>query len=241
MTKASYTERGKVWSGDIEPVPPKLSEALQAFVKETNWTGGGEIEFIEEIVPSGALRFDADLNQKKRKWSKEMFVPRSSVPTRDETQEEASNPLLSIQPNRLAVDFNPRFPAWIFASAYSGCNLPALLIAAAVQNHTSAEHYTHIKSAENHDTDSDLLSASTSGVSVYEPPVMPQGVAFVRSLIEVPVVHTPHNRVLPRLGGGWFVRAKSKTGRLALIGASSCNIVPNTDLQTLKHDPCGTI
>eukprot|EP01032_Pedospumella_encystans_P011823 gene11823-13720_t len=237
MTKASYTEKGKVWSGDIEPVPTSLSDALQEFVQQTNWTGGGEIEFIEEIVPSGALRFDADLHQKKRKWSDDMFVPRSSVPTRDEASGEARNHLLSTQPNRWVVDFNPRFPAWIFASAYSGCNLPALLLAAAVRDCTVMKN----RPKSTGGADESPYFSSTSDMAVDEPLVVPHSVAFVRSLIEVPVVHTPHNRVLPRLGGGSFAGVKGKAGLRAQRFTTSCSIVPQTDMQVLQSNPCGVV
>ena len=37
------------------------------------------------------------------------------------------------------IDLNPRFPSWIFACTYSGCNLPALLVAAAAGIHVSRE------------------------------------------------------------------------------------------------------
>eukprot|EP01032_Pedospumella_encystans_P017075 gene17075-19465_t len=237
MTKASYTEKGKVWSGDIEPVPPALSDALQEFVRQTNWTGGGEIEFIEEIVPTGALSFDSDLHQKKRKWSEDMFVPRSSVPTRDEASGEARNNLLSTQPNRWVVDFNPRFPAWIFASAYSGCNLPALLLSAAVQDCTDME--SRPKSTGGAGESPNF--SSTSDMAVDEPLVVPHSVAFVRSLIEIPVVHTPHNRVLPRLGGGSFAGVKGKAGLRAQRFPTSCNIVPQTDMQDPQGNSCGAV
>ena len=40
MIKESYTDAGKVWDGGISPVPGDVSDAIEEFVKDTNWTGG---------------------------------------------------------------------------------------------------------------------------------------------------------------------------------------------------------
>jgi diaminopimelate decarboxylase len=135
MTKASYTDVGKVWGGDIESVPSDLLEALKSFAAVTRWTGGGEIEFVEEIVPSTA----------------------SGI-------------------GRWAIDFNPRFPAWIFASTYAGCNLPALLLQQAQQAaRDPAARWAHPSLAGGNATRA----------------------TFVRSVVEVPTAHIEMRRTLP--------------------------------------------
>ena len=246
MTKASYTEKGKVWSGDIEPVPPALSDALQEFVQQTNWTGGGEIEFIEEIVPSGALCF-AHMPA-STDTAKFMFLPRSSVPTR-KVNDTRDMPERNIQPvalpSRWVVDFNPRFPAWIFASAYSGCNLPALLVAAAVQQNileTRSENTGNKDDTPTSTTSSTSESDSdTSGMLGYstlaaELPFTNR-VSFVRSLIEIPVVHTLHRRRLPsHAGGAHLGKKKGKEDSLPCEQASSYNVLPHISSSILKGE-----
>ena len=86
LTAAVMMEKGqymgtKAWGGELRAVPPHVTEALRTFCRVNRWTGGGELEFIEDL---------------DGKWH--------------------------------AIDWNPRFPAWIFASSFTGCNLPAALI-----------------------------------------------------------------------------------------------------------------
>lgn len=40
MIKESYTDVGKVWDGRITPVSKSMTDALEEFVKDCNWTGG---------------------------------------------------------------------------------------------------------------------------------------------------------------------------------------------------------
>ena len=75
------------------------------------------------------------------------------------------------------IDFNPRFPAWIAASHFSGVNLPALLVAAASavlfpwSATSSSYHETNVPSSN----------------SILVP--VPKPVSFVRSVVEVPFTH----------------------------------------------------
>lgn len=50
MTKTNVTCEGKVWSATVTPVSAAILEKLRAFVLESNWTGGGELEFIETLT-----------------------------------------------------------------------------------------------------------------------------------------------------------------------------------------------
>jgi hypothetical protein len=83
MTKNKVTVEGKLWSGDLMPVPGHIHQALEIFVHNCCWTDGGEMEAVQD--------FDGRL------W---------------------------------LIDFNPRFPAWIFASTFANMNLPARLLEA---------------------------------------------------------------------------------------------------------------
>lgn len=50
LEKAVLTLEGKVWSGFLTPVPEAFIEALEKFVIDSKWTGGGEFEFIESLT-----------------------------------------------------------------------------------------------------------------------------------------------------------------------------------------------
>lgn len=247
MTKASYTDSGKVWSGDMEPVPPELFAALQEFTELTRWTGGGEIEFIEELVPSGEgitfgnCKCNSNIN--------------NSV--------DADNNL----PTRWVVDFNPRFPAWIFASTYSGCNLPTLLLQDALRARLNKEQIQqettliHVCSAMSLSAISEVPNCegfsgtanspsgtcSTSSDACQAPSTTratTSGVngavrtSFVRSVIEVPVVHALHQRSLPSLAAG-MAPTKLRTG-MAPTGdrESRYDVLPQSICELLLGDEC---
>lgn len=84
---------GKTWAADVGEVDGSLKERLSAFVHETAWTGGGEVEFIR--TPNG---------------------------------------------DRVLIDFNPRFPAYIHGITLCGLNLPAALLAAVTQQTAPSNH-----------------------------------------------------------------------------------------------------
>ena len=119
MTKYIHTRAGKVWAGTLSAVSDDTMQRLEQLVEQTEWTGGGEIEFIETET-------------------NEWYV----------------------------IDFNPRLPAWIMATCYAGCNLPADLLA-------------HAVSKQNGTSDLFFRSGDYSRVSGQ----------FTRSVIELPQCH----------------------------------------------------
>lgn len=46
MSKVQLTSEGKTWSGSIDEVPSDLGRRLRTILRDTGWTGGGEIELI---------------------------------------------------------------------------------------------------------------------------------------------------------------------------------------------------
>lgn len=87
-----------------------------------------------------------------------------------------------------AIDWNPRFPSWIFACTYSGCNLPALLVTAAA--------------ASSNRSVSDREGESSRAAAMLSLPV--QSVSFTKTIVEIPRVnHHLHSRIpLLTLSGG---------------------------------------
>lgn len=85
MTKQEATVEGKTWAGTAGEVDRDLLERVTAFVADTRWTGGAEVEMVRDA--SG------------RRW---------------------------------LLELNPRFPAWIHGATLAGRNLPAALVAAAL-------------------------------------------------------------------------------------------------------------
>jgi len=49
MEKIAFNGGSKAWSGQMKPCPPVIRERLKKFCVETNWTGGGELEYIEDF------------------------------------------------------------------------------------------------------------------------------------------------------------------------------------------------
>ncbi|MEG3164822.1 ATP-grasp domain-containing protein [Sphingomonas sp. PB2P19] len=48
MRKRDVTPEGKTWAGDVSEVPPSFLEPLRQMVRDTNWTGGGELEMVRD-------------------------------------------------------------------------------------------------------------------------------------------------------------------------------------------------
>lgn len=85
MSKLEVTPEGKTWAGKVSTVPENMSTALASVIKDLNWTGGGELEFVKQR--------NGDL------W---------------------------------LIEWNPRFPAWIYGAALAGHNMPAALVCEAL-------------------------------------------------------------------------------------------------------------
>ena len=89
MEKTAFNAAAKAWAGQFRACPARLTDGIRKFCAEYNWTGGAELEFIEDMAGN---------------WH--------------------------------AIDWNPRFPAWIFAGTYAGVNLPAALVQHALHQRT---------------------------------------------------------------------------------------------------------
>ena len=48
MRKRDITPEGKTWAGDVSEVPTSFLEPLRRMVRDTNWTGGGELEMVRD-------------------------------------------------------------------------------------------------------------------------------------------------------------------------------------------------
>jgi diaminopimelate decarboxylase len=50
MRKRDITPEGKTWAGDVCEVPPEFLMPLRQMVRDTNWTGGGELEMVRDAA-----------------------------------------------------------------------------------------------------------------------------------------------------------------------------------------------
>lgn len=50
MRKRDITPEGKTWAGDVSPVPESFLAPLRQMVRDTNWTGGGELEMVRDAA-----------------------------------------------------------------------------------------------------------------------------------------------------------------------------------------------
>ena len=48
MRKRDITPEGKTWAGDVSEVPPAFLKPLRRMIRDTNWTGGGELEMVRD-------------------------------------------------------------------------------------------------------------------------------------------------------------------------------------------------
>jgi diaminopimelate decarboxylase len=48
MRKRDITPEGKTWAGDVSEVPESFLGPLRQMVRDTNWTGGGELEMVRD-------------------------------------------------------------------------------------------------------------------------------------------------------------------------------------------------
>lgn len=78
------------------------------------------------------------------------------------------------------IDFNPRFPAWISACCYTGCNLPADMVAHAIMDED--------KRSANQD-ESHVLADSSLVQRNLQRYLSFRAVSFAKSVIEVPLDH----------------------------------------------------
>lgn len=145
MTKTITTATGKVWCGEISPVNSRVLAAVKTMVSSCSWTGGGELEFIETIY--GGLNLED---------------------THLDSETGSPTPLWFI------IDFNPRFPAWISACCFTGCNLPADLLCHAI-------HARRI--IQGHSTDTLLVQRNLQRYLKFS------SVFYTKSVIEIPLAH----------------------------------------------------
>jgi carbamoyl-phosphate synthase large subunit len=65
MRKDMVTKEGKCWGVHLEPLSMKAMNNLRAMCAETKWTGGGEIEFMENF---SGVKFATDFNPRFPAW-----------------------------------------------------------------------------------------------------------------------------------------------------------------------------
>jgi len=65
MRKDIVTKEGKCWGVHLEPLSDHVYENLKKMCQETKWTGGGEIEFMEDVT---GKQFCTDFNPRFPAW-----------------------------------------------------------------------------------------------------------------------------------------------------------------------------
>lgn len=123
MQKNVVTGEGKAWGGELRQVPEVMLNELALFCKSVNFTGGSELEYVEDI--NGTL------------W---------------------------------AIDWNPRFPAYIYATHLAGLNLPSLIMNRCVADMVTRNSYNipNLETIANNSIltiNSPLTLASNAGIN----------------------------------------------------------------------------
>ena len=131
-----------------------------------------------------------------------------------------------------AIDWNPRFPSWIFACTYSGCNLPALLVTAAAAAAAAGGSGSE---------ESSRAAAAAMSMSLSL-----QSVSFTKTIVEIPRLNHHLHRRNPLLthsdglglgnkgqGGGVGCRRPTMSGRTGRVVPQQQSPSPSGDLQVL--------
>lgn len=115
-----------------------------------------------------------------------------------------------------AIDWNPRFPSWIFACTYSGCNLPALLVTAAAA--------AAIAAGSNRSGSSNGREGESSRAAAM-PSLPVQSVSFTKTIVEIPRVNHHVHGMIPLLtlsGGLGLGNIKGQGGGAGGGGVVGC-------------------
>lgn len=157
MQKNVVTCEGKAWGGELRSVPQNMLNDLRLFCKSTNFTGGSELEYVEDINGTN--------------W---------------------------------AIDWNPRFPAYIYACTLAGINLPALLVAYCLQDLEKRNTYNLFRKSNLSPKEQDLLRSSRFLT-------LPRGceINFSRMVVETIDIYGSSNRT----GGGGTMIFSSYSGK----------------------------
>ena len=67
VEKRSVTLQGKTWAASVEACPADVAERLASLVAGTDWTGGGEVEFVQDSRGHDWL---IDFNPRFEGWAK---------------------------------------------------------------------------------------------------------------------------------------------------------------------------
>jgi hypothetical protein len=118
------------------------------------------------------------------------------------------------------IDFNTRFPAWIFASSFSGYNLPGEFIEHAMLSHVGKMRIDGTPSPLASDIDNGAFQSSEKRKDYYLLPEKRKAsenarAAFTRSIIEIPRVNVIIDRKMQSLGYS-LSNFRPKSGKAAV-------------------------
>ncbi len=65
LQKRQLTPEGKTWAGHVSPLPPEEAQQLAEIIRDLNWTGGGELEYVRD---SDGNRWIIECNPRFPAW-----------------------------------------------------------------------------------------------------------------------------------------------------------------------------
>ena len=232
MRKRDVTPEGKTWAGDVSEVPASFLEPLRRMVRDTNWTGGGELEMVRDASDRLWL---IEMNPRFPAWVHGATIAGHNLPAL--LVEAASG--VRAQPARaqaaeftrvvLEVPVRPDFPLPPLPEPFAG----------AVGHSMKHPSGLTALAARLHEIDPDMLDVALDAGA--EPP---SGVAelppsFVADIAahDFDRIETPHYIYMDSTAAGLFKQAADRAHRLstnAVEVISGYSIKTNPDRRLIK-------
>ena len=232
MRKRDITPEGKTWAGDVSEVPASFMEPLRQMVRDTNWTGGGELEMVRDAA--GQLWL-IEMNPRFPAWVHGATIAGHNLPAllvQAATGKKAAKaPAHSAEFTRVVLEVPVRadYPLPPLPEPFAG----------AVGH--SMKHPSGLTSlaARLHEIDPDMLDvALTDGGQAPDPlPRLPDSFVADIESHDFDAVQTPQYLYFASTAAGLFKRAAERSHRLSTNEVeviSGYSIKTNPDKRLIK-------
>jgi diaminopimelate decarboxylase len=232
MRKRDVTAEGKTWAGDVSEVPTSFLEPLRRMVRETGWTGGGELEMVRDAADRLWL---IEMNPRFPAWVHGATIAGHNLPAL--LVEAASNvraipsPAQSAEFTRvvLEVPVRPDYPLPPLPEPFAG----------AVGHSMKHPSGLTALAARLHEIDPDMFDVALDGSG--EPPsgvaVLPPSFVADIAAHDFDQIETPHYIYMDSTATGLFKQAADRAQRLSTNEVeviSGYSIKTNPDRRLIK-------
>jgi diaminopimelate decarboxylase len=233
MRKRDITPEGKTWAGDVSEVPPAFLEPLRRMVRDSNWTGGGELEMVRDAADQLWL---IEMNPRFPAWVHGATIAGQNLPAL--LVQAASGvraqkaPAISAEFTRvvLEVPVRPEYPLPPLPEPFAG----------AVGH--SMKHPSGLTSlaARLHEIDPDMLDVALDAGDQPPSSVAELPESFVADIAaqDFDTMQTPQYIYMETTAAGLFKQAAARAHRLSTNGVeviSGYSIKTNPDKRLIRQ------